>query len=68
MVRMVFIKILNNTIQIKKRIVFGCMIPDIISNKNLNPTVTGLLIRGRKLNICLILSHKHIFLFQKLLD
>ena len=54
MVRMVFIKILKNTIQIKKRIVFGCMIPDIISNKNLNPTVTGLLIRGRKLNICLV--------------
>ena len=41
----------------KKRkifIVFDDMIPDILSNKNLNPIVTELFIRGRKLNISLI--------------
>ena len=51
---MIFIKLLKNTIQIKKRnilIVFDDMIADILSNKNLNPTVTKLFIRGRKLNI-----------------
>ena len=30
------------------------MIPDILSNKNLNPIGTELFIRGRKLNISLI--------------
>ena len=41
----------------KKRrilIVFDDMIADMLSNKKLNPTVTGLLIRGRKLNISLV--------------
>ena len=38
----------------KKRkvlIVFDYMIADMINNKRLNPTVTELFIRGRKLNI-----------------
>ena len=38
----------------KKRkilIVFDDMIADMINNKKLNPTVTELFIRGRKLNI-----------------
>ena len=38
----------------KKRkilILFDDMIADIINNKNLNPVVTDLFIRGRKLNI-----------------
>ena len=38
----------------KKRkvlIVFGDTIADMINNKKLNPIVTELLIRGRKLNI-----------------
>ena len=53
----------------KKRktfIVFDDMIADnnnMISNKKLNPIVTELLIRGRKLNISLVLSHKLISLF-----
>ena len=41
----------------KKRkilIVFDGMIADMLSNKNLNPIVTELFIRGRKLNISLV--------------
>ena len=55
--QMIFIKLLKYTIQIKKRnilIVFDGMIADILSNKNLNPMVTELFIRGRKLNISLV--------------
>ena len=33
--------------------VFGGMIADMLSNKKLNPIVTELFIRGRKLNISL---------------
>ena len=42
---------------IKKRkilIVFDDMIADMISNNNLNPIVTELFIRGRKLNISIV--------------
>ena len=35
-------------------IVFDVMIADMISNKNLNSTVTKLFIRGRKLNIYIV--------------
>ena len=35
-------------------IVFDDMIADMIHNKKLNPTVTELFIRGRKLNISLV--------------
>ena len=47
------IEILKNTTQIisKILIVFDDMIADIISNKKLNPIVTELLLRGKKLNI-----------------
>ena len=41
----------------KKRevlIVFDDMIPDMINNKKLNPVVTELSIRGRKLNISIV--------------
>ena len=44
----------------KKRkilILFDDMIADILSNKNLNPKVTELCIRGRKLNFLLFLLH-----------
>ena len=43
--------------QEKKRkilIVFDDMIADMINNKRLNPTVTELFIRGRKLNISIV--------------
>ena len=35
-------------------IVFGDMIADMLSNKELNPIVTELIIRGRKLDISLV--------------
>ena len=43
----------------KVLIVFDDMIADVINNKKLNPVVTELFIRGRKLNI-LFLLHNHI--------
>ena len=51
-------------------IVFHNMIADMLSNKKLNPVVTELFIRGRKLNIFLVLllSHSLILLFPKILD
>ena len=55
----------------KKRkilIVIDDMIADMLSNKKLNPVVTELSIRGRKLNISLFLLHSLIFLCQKILD
>ena len=55
---MIFIKVLKNTNQMKKRkilIVFDDMIANILSNKERNPTVTELFIRGRKPNISLVL-------------
>ena len=38
----------------KIEIVFDDMIVDMLSNKNVNPVVTELIIRGRKLNISLV--------------
>ena len=49
-----FIKILMITIQEKKRkvlIIFDDMIADMIINKKLNPIITELFIRDRKLDI-----------------
>ena len=48
-------------------IVFDDIIADMLSNKRLNPIVTELFIRGRKLNICLVfILHDLILLFQKI--
>ena len=55
----------------KKRkilIIFDDMIADRLSNKKLNPIVTQLFIRGRKLNISLFLLHNPFLLCQKVLD
>ena len=49
-------------------IVFDYMIADILSNKKINPIVTELFIRGRKVNVCLFLIHSLISLFQKIQD
>ena len=38
----------------KKLIVFDDMIPDMLSNKNINTTITELYIRCKKLNISLV--------------
>ena len=53
---MIFIKPLKNTIQIKivRLIVFDDMIADMLNNKKLNPIVTELFIRGRKVNISVV--------------
>ena len=55
----------------KKRkilIIFDDLIADRLSNKKLNPIVTQLFIRGRKLNISLFLLHNLFLLCQKVLD
>ena len=41
------------------------MIADMLSNKKLNPVVTRLYIRDRKLNISLVFLHNLILLWQK---
>ena len=43
------------------------MISDMLSNEKLNPKVTELFVRGRKLNISLNFIHDLISLFQKIL-
>ena len=48
--------------------IFDNMIADMLSSKKLNPTVTGLFIRERKLNISLFLSHNLVSLFPKISD
>ena len=44
----------NPNKKLKILIVFDDMIADMLSNKKLNPIVTELFIRGRKLNISLV--------------
>ena len=52
----------------KMLIAFDNMIADMFSNKRLNPIVSNLFIRGKKLNISLILITRSYFAFQKILD
>ena len=49
-------------------IVFDKRNSDILSNTKLNPILTELFIRGRKLNIYLGLLHNLTLLYQKILD
>ena len=52
----------------KKRkilIVFGDMIADMINDKNLNPVVIELFIRGRKLNISIVFLPESYFKVPK---
>ena len=49
----------------KTLIVFDVMIADMFSNKKLNPVVTELFIRGRKLNISLVFITKLYFAVPK---
>ena len=58
----------NSNKKWKTLIVFNGMISDMLSNKKLNPTVTELFIRRKKLNIFSFLLHNLIFLFPKILD
>ena len=59
---MIFIKTLKNTTQIKSIkiiFVFNDMIANMLSNKKLNPIVSELFIRGRKLNILLFITQSY---------
>ena len=58
----------NSIKKCKVLIIFDDMIADIISNNKLNPIVTELFTRGRKLNFLLFLLHNHILKCQKMLD
>ena len=49
-------------------IVFDDMITDMLSNKKVNPIVTEVVTRGRKLNIYLVLLPYLILMCQKLLE
>ena len=49
-------------------IVFYDMIADMLNNKNLNPVVTELSIRGRKLNTSLVFITQSYFAVTKILD
>ena len=55
----------NRNKEHKILIVFDDMIADMLSNKKLSPIVTGLFIRGRKLNICLIFITQFYFAVSK---
>ena len=46
-------------------IVFDDMIADVLSNKKFNSLVTKLLVRGRKLNICLAFITQFYFAVPK---
>ena len=64
---MIIIKLLKTIIQ-ESLIVFDDMIVDMLSSKKINPRVTEVFIRGRKLNISLVLLQNLILLLQKILD
>ena len=63
-----FTKILKIAIQERNVNVFDDMIADMINNKKLNPVVTELFIRGRKLKISIIFITQLYLKYQKLLD
>ena len=52
----------------KKIIVFDDMTADMINNKKLNPVVTELFIRGRKLNISIVFITQSYLKCQKMFD
>ena len=54
MICKMFMKILKNTILVKALKAFDHMIANMINNKKLNPVVTELFTRGRKLSISII--------------
>ena len=57
----------NRTKKWKVLIVFDDMIADMINNNKLNPIVTELFIRGRKLTICIVFITQSLKC-QKMLD
>ena len=65
MIWMIFIKTYNPNKKRKILIVFDDMIAHMLSNKKLNPIVTELFIRGRKLNISLVFITQSYFAIRK---
>ena len=57
----------NTNTKRKILIVFDDMIADLLSNKRLNPIVTELFIKGRKLNISLVFITKYYFVVLKII-
>ena len=49
-------------------VAFNDIIADILSNKQIDQVIIELFIRGRKLNISLVLLHNIILLYQTILD
>ena len=49
-------------------IIFDDMVADVLINKKLNPIVTELFIRGRRLNISLVFIRRSYFTVPKMLD
>ena len=64
---MKILKIINPNKKRKMLIVFNDMIADMVTNKKLNPVVTELLIRGRKLNISLLFITQSYFAVAQIL-
>ena len=65
---MIFIKICKKVIQIKKRkilIIFDGMSADMLNNKKLNPIVTDIFIRGRKIKISVVITTQSYFVVLK---
>ena len=58
----------NPNKKLKILIVFDYMIADMFNYKKLNPTVTELFIRGRKLSNSLFLLYNLVLLCQNILD
>ena len=58
----------NSNKECKILVVFDDMIAGVLGNEKLNPVVTELFIRGRKLNIFLVFITQSILLYQKRLD
>ena len=69
---MIFIKILNNTIQKKKsgKILtdFDDMIADMLNNKKRNLVVTELFIKGKKINVFFVFIMQTCFAVKTKLD
>ena len=58
----------NSNKRRKILVVFDNMVTDMFSNKKLNPIVTKLFIRGRKLNISLVFITQFYILHQEMLE
>ena len=58
----------NSNKRRKILVAFNDIIADILSKKQIDQVIIELFIRGRKLNISLVLLHNIILLYQTILD